>query len=356
LLDTQYRSNPILAEFSARTFYAGKLRSGVTAADRKVPRGLPWPRPDCPIAFIECTGEETSEGESKFNLAEAEMVVRFVQDCFFQRELEITEIGVVTPYVAQVRHLKRIIRNIIPEGQDPELLEVASVDNFQGREKDLIIFSAVRSNRTGVVGFLADWRRLNVMLTRARRGIIIIGNSRTLRTDDHWSKWLDFYAKASTGRARTPEKEQKTEIIDPNETPEQMEARAKKERIDAARKLSMAIRFPGLAMAQSEKRDRSRSRSHSPLGTVGDADKLTQVKGGRTKPRARTPSPVRQLRVVKEVGIGIKKKAVELPPKGPPAEPNGVAPGPAAAKAKAKAKAKVKLALESDGESGSGLD
>ncbi|CAK0872490.1 unnamed protein product [Prorocentrum cordatum] len=124
---------------------------------------------------------KVSEGESKFNPGEAELITRIVQDVFFQRELEITEIGVVTPYVAQVRMLKRMLRNIVPEHLDPDLLECASVDNFQGREKDLIIFSAVRCNRTGTVGFLADWRRLNVMLTRARKGIVIVGSSRTLK-------------------------------------------------------------------------------------------------------------------------------------------------------------------------------
>jgi len=340
LLDTQYRSHPMIAEFSAKTFYAGRLKSGVEAKDRKPPRGLPWPHPNCPICFMDCSGEEGTEGESKFNNSEAEIVTRIVQDVFFQRELEITEIGVVTPYVAQVRILKRMLRNIVPDGADPELLEVASVDNFQGREKDLIVFSAVRSNRTGVVGFLADWRRLNVMLTRARRGIVIVGNSRTLKTDEHWAKWLEFYAKASTGRARTPSPQKEKQKIDPNETAEQKEARLKKERVEAARKLSMAIRFPGLAMAQ---RERSRSRSFSPIGVTGTADKLTTVKGGRTKPRQKTPSPERgPLRVVKEVGIGRKNKSDEFS--------RASAGGAAKAKAVPKAKSKAKLSLESEGD------
>ncbi|CAK9070930.1 unnamed protein product [Durusdinium trenchii] len=254
LLDTQYRSHPVIAEFSARTFYAGKLKSGIKGSDRKQIRGLPWPNHQSPIAFLPSDGQEEEEGESKYNPTEAELVQRLVQDAFFQRELEITEIGVVTPYVAQVRLLKRMCKQIIPEGMDPELLEIASVDQFQGREKDLIIFSAVRCNRVGNVGFLADWRRLNVMLTRARRGMVVVGNSHTLKADEHWEKWLQFYEKVASGRARSPSPTKKKQEAPPNETEEEKEARLKKERIEAARKLSMAIRFPGLAMAQQKKK------------------------------------------------------------------------------------------------------
>lgn len=349
LLDTQFRSHPMIAEFSSRFFYQGRIKSGVEAKDRKPPRGLPWPRGGVPISFVDCHGEEASEGDSKYNPAEADIVLKLVQDCFFQRELEITEIGVVTPYVAQVKLLKRVIKNIIPEDQDPELFEIASVDQYQGREKDLIIFSAVRSNRLGTVGFLADWRRLNVMLTRARRGVVIVGNSRTLKVDEHWEKWLNFYARVSSGRARTPSPEKVVKEI-PNETPEEKEMRMKKERTDAARKLSMAIRFPGLAMATAEKKERSRSRSNS-FGEMAEVDKLTVVKGGRVKgTRKRTPSPVRAAKVVKEIGIGKKQKVSEfergtaqstLPPK------------PAPAKAKAKPK---KLAIEEEDDDGDDFD
>ncbi|CAK9005681.1 unnamed protein product [Durusdinium trenchii] len=343
LLDTQYRSHPVIAEFSARTFYAGKLKSGIKGSDRKQIRGLPWPNHQSPIAFLPSDGQEEEEGESKYNPTEAELVQRLVQDAFFQRELEITEIGVVTPYVAQVRLLKRMCKQIIPEGMDPELLEIASVDQFQGREKDLIIFSAVRCNRVGNVGFLADWRRLNVMLTRARRGMVVVGNSHTLKADEHWEKWLQFYEKVASGRARSPSPTKKKQEAPPNETEEEKEARLKKERIEAARKLSMAIRFPGLAMAQQKKKEeRSRSRSWSPEGggLVGQADSKFKAMGGRTKARVKTPSPDRPLKQVKAIGIGRRNKADEFTKKGPT---NG------AAKAKPKAKAKVAIASDSEG-------
>ena len=78
---------------------------------------------------------------------------------------------------------------MIPESMQD--VEVRTVDGYQGREKDVIIFSSVRSNPDGNVGFLSDGRRLNVALTRSRRGLIVVGNPETLRHDHNWRAWID---------------------------------------------------------------------------------------------------------------------------------------------------------------------
>lgn len=149
------------------------------------------------------------DGESRANPTEADQISEILTGVLAHRELSVLQIGVVTPYAAQVRALRRKLAVDLPrrlknydidftggvaamQGRGIRALEIASVDAFQGREKELIVFSAVRSNSAGRVGFLADWRRLNVMITRARRGLIVIGNLETLRADPTWEIWLEW--------------------------------------------------------------------------------------------------------------------------------------------------------------------
>ena len=187
MLTTQYRMHPSISDFPNKRFYEGKLEDGVNKSDREAPAGMLWPDWDAPLAFLPVEGEEilSPDGASKENLVEASWVVKILMGLIEEGGLEFSDIGIVTPYAGQVR----AIRDMIPETMQD--VEVRTVDGYQGREKDVIIFSSVRSNSDGNVGFLSDGRRLNVALTRSKRGLIVIGDPETLKHDENWSAWID---------------------------------------------------------------------------------------------------------------------------------------------------------------------
>ena len=187
LLDTQYRMHPAISDFPNRTFYEGQLVDGIAAADRPNPAGLLWNDWEVPIAFLPVNGDEilSADGVSKENPSEAGWAARILESLLEAGDLNQSDIGIITPYAGQVR----AIRDALTERNDS--VEVKTVDGYQGREKEVIIFSCVRSNSDGNIGFLADPRRLNVALTRAKRGLIVIGDPNTLRNDETWASWLE---------------------------------------------------------------------------------------------------------------------------------------------------------------------
>eukprot|EP00908_Phaeocystis_cordata_P015619 Transcript_2678.p1 GENE.Transcript_2678~~Transcript_2678.p1 ORF type:complete len:208 (-),score=109.04 Transcript_2678:69-692(-) len=106
-------------------------------------------------------------------------------------ELSAAELGVITPYAAQVAALQRALQ-ALPARLGAAAVEVSSVDGFQGREKELIFISTVRANAARRIGFVADERRLNVMITRARRGLVVFGAAGTLEADATWRAYLQW--------------------------------------------------------------------------------------------------------------------------------------------------------------------
>ncbi|VDP83096.1 unnamed protein product [Echinostoma caproni] len=184
--------HPELAKFSSRVFYDNRIQNGVSPSERSGVSRFRWPSPDKPTFFYLVRSQEqrASNGVSYLNPREAKAVKSIVQE-LISCGVDKNNIGVIAPYTGQKTYLTQYLGELA--NGPKEKVEVSSVDAYQGREKDYIILSCVRSNRNRTVGFLKDARRLNVALTRARFGLIVIGDPITLSTDPLWNDLLHFY-------------------------------------------------------------------------------------------------------------------------------------------------------------------
>ncbi|EJD53198.1 ATP dependent helicase [Auricularia subglabra TFB-10046 SS5] len=195
-LQVQYRMHPCLSEFPSNMFYEGTLQNGVTAPERlRKNVDFPWPAPDTPMFFYQNLGQEeiSSSGTSFLNRTEAANVEKIVTK-FFKSGVVPSQIGVITPYEGQRSYIVNYMQfNGSLKKDLYKEIEVASVDAFQGREKDYIILSCVRSNEHQGIGFLNDPRRLNVALTRAKYGVVILGNPKVLSKHPLWHYLLTHY-------------------------------------------------------------------------------------------------------------------------------------------------------------------
>ncbi|OAA68701.1 regulator of nonsense [Niveomyces insectorum RCEF 264] len=195
-LNVQYRMHPQLAAFPSNMFYDGSLQNGVTMQDRLRPDvDFPWPVLDTPMMFWSNLGNEeiSASGTSYLNRTEASNVEKIVTR-FFKAGVKPADIGVITPYEGQRSYIVTTMQNTGTfKKESYKEIEVASVDAFQGREKDYIVLSCVRSNDNQGIGFLSDPRRLNVALTRAKYGLVIIGNPKVLAKHDLWYHLLAHF-------------------------------------------------------------------------------------------------------------------------------------------------------------------
>ncbi|PGH13544.1 hypothetical protein AJ80_06294 [Polytolypa hystricis UAMH7299] len=192
-LNVQYRMHPCLSRFPSNMFYDGSLQNGVTEADRLLKDvDFPWPVANNPMMFWSNLGNEeiSASGTSYLNRTESANVEKIVTR-FFKAGVKPSGIGIITPYEGQRSY---IVSSMQASGTFKKELykeiEVASVDAFQGREKDFIVLSCVRSNDHQGIGFLSDPRRLNVALTRAKYGLVILGNPKVLSKHPLWNELL----------------------------------------------------------------------------------------------------------------------------------------------------------------------
>jgi superfamily I DNA and/or RNA helicase len=182
LLSVQYRMRQSIADFSSERFYDGKIETPQHLADR-----------DIHVTFIDTAGSGTSEhpGENSGSLcneAELDIAVKLLNT-------EIPDHGSVafiSPYAAQVAAARERL---------PANIRISTIDSFQGQEMPIVIVSLVRSNDDGIIGFLKDYRRMNVALTRAQESLYVIGDSATIGADPFYRAFLEYTERQGAYRS-----------------------------------------------------------------------------------------------------------------------------------------------------------
>ncbi|HNX68199.1 MAG TPA: AAA domain-containing protein [Candidatus Omnitrophota bacterium] len=198
-LERQYRMHEDIMNFPSREFYEGKLFAEDPVAHHTL-KDLPHVKAGdlnlAPIVFRDTAGlgyeEEEEEGTgSRCNPQEAKLVVKELERLLADG-VKPEEVGLISPYSAQVKLLNSLILGEKAEPAALAGLEIDSIDSFQGREKEVVIVSLVRSNIKGQLGFLTDTRRMNVAMTRAKRKLIVIGDSATLSNFPFYEDFLKY--------------------------------------------------------------------------------------------------------------------------------------------------------------------
>lgn len=172
-LDTQYRMRPSIAEFSNRYFYNAALKSSEKLKDA-----------DNGLLFFDTAGtgyeeQRGKDGVSLMNEGEISLLEKIIE----MEKIQADKVAIISPYSGQVQ----LARESLKDG-----ITINTIDSFQGQEKEIVLLSLVRSNTEGNVGFLKDYRRMNVALTRAKEQLIVIGDSSTIGQDSFYASFLEY--------------------------------------------------------------------------------------------------------------------------------------------------------------------
>lgn len=197
MLAEQYRMNSQIMDFSNRVFYKNELQ-----ANSKVKDWLIFPE-DLPLEFIDTAGcgfyeQFNKKNKSAFNPEEMNLLFRhlnkYLESIHTLKLLDsIDRIGIISPYKAQVSQMQEHFEKNHPLADEfKSLVSINTIDSFQGQERDIIYISLVRSNEKSEIGFLSDTRRMNVAMTRARKKLVIIGDSATIGNHSFYNEFLDY--------------------------------------------------------------------------------------------------------------------------------------------------------------------
>ena len=194
LLNVQYRMHEAIMGFSNRQFYNGKLRADKSVATHSLDIGT-----HPAVLFIDTAGcgfeeKENKETKSRFNPEEFQILCEHLYQLKEKfEERPVPEIALISPYREQVLYMKQAAED------DPQLedldLAINSIDGFQGQEREIVYISLVRSNEKGEIGFLNDYRRMNVAMTRAKKLLVVIGDSATVGRHRFYENFLEYTEK-----------------------------------------------------------------------------------------------------------------------------------------------------------------
>jgi predicted DNA helicase len=194
MLAVQYRMHEAIMGFSSAEFYGGGLVADASVGGHLLADLPGVARNDLtasPLEFIDTAGagydeQQEPDGSSRLNPREAELVAARVR-ALLDAGVGPRQIAVIAPYAAQARLLRE---RLAGDG-----LEIDTVDGFQGREKEAVVVTLVRSNPAGEIGFLSDVRRMNVALTRARRKLIVVGDSATVTAHEFYRRLVEYFER-----------------------------------------------------------------------------------------------------------------------------------------------------------------
>ena len=196
MLQEQYRMNEKIMGFSSRFFYKDELMANEFVKNWKI-----YPE-DQEVEFVDTVGTGfyeavDKETRSSFNEEEADLLIKHLRQYLEQLDTmgkvdEVGNIGIISPYKAQTTLIAEKLNEAGMEPEIQEKINVNTVDSFQGQERDVVYISLVRSNEKGEIGFLSDTRRMNVAITRAKKKLVVIGDSGTIGQHPFYEQFLDY--------------------------------------------------------------------------------------------------------------------------------------------------------------------
>ncbi len=194
MLEEQYRMNEKIMQFSSQQFYNNQLNAAEIVAHHALD--------ELPFVFIDTAGagfEEKVEESAISNPEEAAFTLKYLEQWLSEITFDtFPSIGIISPYRKQVKLLEEYAESSPFFTQNKEYVSIQTIDSFQGQERDVIFISLTRSNADQKIGFLSELRRINVAMTRARKKLVIIGDSSTLSQSDFYNKLMDYADQQGT--------------------------------------------------------------------------------------------------------------------------------------------------------------